>query len=393
MSEYQYYEFIAIDKPLTSKQMTEMREVSTRANITATSFVNEYNYGDFKGNPKKWIEKYFDAFVYTANWCSCQFMLRVPLDCLSTKTVQAFQFSMLETFEITKTETHWILHWLLNESENYDRFGEEYGGSGWMGRLAPLRDELLRGDLRSLYLGWLSGIHEFNDDTLEPPIPAGLGELTATQTALVEFLEMDIDFVNAAAMASAPLVDNRSDADHQIWLDSLSTEQSKPFLHLLLEGRGQEAERQLKSEFFTWQREQSNNPTAQSKNRKVSEVRTLAEKAEEERKEREAIAAKELKERNAIAAKKAAIEKERKREVHLRMMLTNTQAHWANADSHAQRANASGYDEAARMIKDLADAYKLAGDMSDFKEPFTKFVNAHEKRRALMDRLKKEKLL
>lgn len=92
MSEYQYYEFIAIDKPLTSQQMAEMREVSTRANITATSFVNEYQWGDFKGNPKNWVDKYFDAFVYTANWCSCQFMLRVPLDCLSTKIVQTFQF-------------------------------------------------------------------------------------------------------------------------------------------------------------------------------------------------------------------------------------------------------------------------------------------------------------
>jgi hypothetical protein len=393
MSEYQYYEFIAIDKPLTSQQMAEMREVSTRANITATSFVNEYNYGDFKGEPKQWIEEYFDTFVYTANWCSCQFMLRVPLDCLSVKTVQAFQFEPLDSFEITQTATHWILHWQLFESENYDRFGGEYGGGGWMGRLAPLRDELLRGDLRSLYLGWLSGIYEFNDDTLEPPIPAGLGELTAAQTALVEFLEIDVDFVSAAAMASLPLVDNRSNADYKIWLDSFSIEQSKSFLHLLLEGRGQEAERKLKSEFFTWQREQSNNPKAVPKPRKVSELRKLAETAEKEREEREAIAEKERKEREAIAAKKAAIEKERKREVHLRMMLTNTQAHWANADSHAQRANASGYDEATRIIKDLADAYKLAGDMSDFKEPFTKFVNAHEKRRALMDRLKKEKLL
>lgn len=393
MSEYQYYEFIAIDKPLTSQQMAEMREVSTRANITATSFVNEYQWGDFKGNPKKWIEKYFDAFVYTANWCSCQFMFRVPLDCLSIKTVESFQFEMLDSFEITKTETHWILDWQLNESDNYDRFGEEYGGSGWMGRLTPLRDELLRGDLRLLYLGWLSGIHEFNGDTLEPPIPAGLGELTAAQTALVEFLEIDVDFVSAAAIASLPLVDNRSNADYDIWLDSFSLEQSKSFLHLLLEGRGQEAERKLKSEFFTWQREQSNNPTAQSKPRNVGEFRELAERAEKERKEREAIAAKERKKREAEAAEKAAVEKQRKREAHLRIMLTNTQSHWANADSHAQRANASGYDEATRIIKDLADAYKLAGDMGDFKKLFAKFVNAHEKRRALMDRLKKEKLL
>lgn len=34
MSEYQYYEFIAIDEPLTPKQMAELRSRSSRASIT-----------------------------------------------------------------------------------------------------------------------------------------------------------------------------------------------------------------------------------------------------------------------------------------------------------------------------------------------------------------------
>jgi hypothetical protein len=49
MSEYQYYEFKAVDKPLTEKDMQALRNLSTRARITPTSFVNEYNWGDFKG--------------------------------------------------------------------------------------------------------------------------------------------------------------------------------------------------------------------------------------------------------------------------------------------------------------------------------------------------------
>jgi hypothetical protein len=62
MSEYQYYEFQAIDRPLTEKEMGELRSYSTRARITATSFVNDYSWGRFKGNPDAWMEKYFDAF-------------------------------------------------------------------------------------------------------------------------------------------------------------------------------------------------------------------------------------------------------------------------------------------------------------------------------------------
>ena len=36
MSEYQCYEFLAIDKPLTLKQQRELRAISTRAEISST---------------------------------------------------------------------------------------------------------------------------------------------------------------------------------------------------------------------------------------------------------------------------------------------------------------------------------------------------------------------
>ena len=68
MSEYQYYEFLALDRPLTDKQRAELRSLSTRAEITATRFVNEYHWGDLKGDPQKMAERYFDAFLHLANW-------------------------------------------------------------------------------------------------------------------------------------------------------------------------------------------------------------------------------------------------------------------------------------------------------------------------------------
>lgn len=78
MSEYQYYEFIAIDGPLTPKQMAELRACSSHANITPTSFVNDYQWGDLKGDSVDWMRRYFDAHVYVANWCTCVLCLRLP---------------------------------------------------------------------------------------------------------------------------------------------------------------------------------------------------------------------------------------------------------------------------------------------------------------------------
>lgn len=53
MSEYQCYEVVALERPLTAKQMAELCNVSTRAEITPTGFWNEYHYGDFKGDAAK----------------------------------------------------------------------------------------------------------------------------------------------------------------------------------------------------------------------------------------------------------------------------------------------------------------------------------------------------
>jgi len=64
VSEYQYYEFLAVDRPLTEREMQELRAVSSRAVITPTRFTNHYEWGNFKGDPRAWMERYFDAFLY-----------------------------------------------------------------------------------------------------------------------------------------------------------------------------------------------------------------------------------------------------------------------------------------------------------------------------------------
>ncbi|MFI9331119.1 hypothetical protein ACIGZJ_26715 [Kitasatospora sp. NPDC052868] len=68
MSEYRYYEFLAIDRPLTSDEQEQLRWLSTRARITATSFTNEYQWGGFRGDPRLMVERYYDAHLYLTNW-------------------------------------------------------------------------------------------------------------------------------------------------------------------------------------------------------------------------------------------------------------------------------------------------------------------------------------
>ncbi|MBI4321456.1 MAG: hypothetical protein HY675_23435 [Chloroflexi bacterium] len=78
MSEYQYYEFIAIDRRLTQSELAELRQVTSRATISPTRLQNVYNWGNFKGDPQKLMEKYYDVFFYLASWGTHRFMIRLP---------------------------------------------------------------------------------------------------------------------------------------------------------------------------------------------------------------------------------------------------------------------------------------------------------------------------
>src|SRR5437868_8405556 len=99
----------------------------------------------------------------------------------------------------------------------------EDDGTGWMASLIPLRSDLLRGDLRCLYLGWLRSAQDggLDEDALEPPVPVGLQELSGPLDALIEFLEIDEDLLEVAAQASKPLTAGASRRELCTWIRRL----------------------------------------------------------------------------------------------------------------------------------------------------------------------------
>ena len=55
------------------------------------SVLNPQNqWGDFRGDPRKMMEQYFDAHLYFANWGTRRLMLRVPRAALDTKTAEQY---------------------------------------------------------------------------------------------------------------------------------------------------------------------------------------------------------------------------------------------------------------------------------------------------------------
>src|SRR3954469_20884102 len=173
MSEYQYYEFQAVDRPLTEAQMAELRALSSRAKISATRFVNVYSFGDFRGEPLELMQRYFDAFVYVANWGTNWCMLRLPRRLLANTTAE--RYAVEGPVDVHVKGDHLILEFISRDEEG-SGWIEDADAAAWLPALLPLRDDLDNGDLRALYLAWLAGVWSggLDDAEQEPPIPAGL---------------------------------------------------------------------------------------------------------------------------------------------------------------------------------------------------------------------------
>jgi len=384
MSEYQYYEFRAIDRPLSLAEMAKLRAVSTRAEITASGFVNHYEWGDLKADPSAWMRRYFDAFVYTANWASCRLALRVPLAAFGLAEIKPFKDG--ECLSITASDTHWIIDW-QQDGEDDERF-EMDDGRGWMSRLAPLREELLCGDLRALYLGWLAGVAgaafdedadgDGDDAALEPPVPPGLSALTAPQQALVEFLQIDADMLAAAVAGSAPLspVFDGDAGQLDAWLGEWSPGEMAAILKLIAQGQGFDAERQVKARHAAWLKARRPPSDSQAQPRSVGALRELAQQAQGVRLAHEA---------HERALQKA--EKRRQHEAHLRRLMADVTPHWAAIEVHAQRGTAASYEKAASALAELAQGYDLTASREAFDHALRHWLVPHAKRGALLRRL------
>lgn len=215
MSEYQCYEFVALDRPLTSKEMSALRAISSRAEITPTRFWNEYHWGDLQADPAKLVQRYFDAHLYFASWGTHRLMLRVPNGRVDVSVLRPYMCGHGVT---AKAAGNHVVIDLVSEDD--DRLDEDDRPAS-LAAMLPLREELMRGDRRAAYIAWLLAVQQGDvaDDAREPPVPRGLRNLTAPQAALVEFLRIDENLLAAAAVTSAQ--DKDDSPDLRAWVLAL----------------------------------------------------------------------------------------------------------------------------------------------------------------------------
>ncbi|HET6250771.1 MAG TPA: hypothetical protein VFE47_23985 [Tepidisphaeraceae bacterium] len=376
MSEYQYYEFRAIDRPLTRKQMDEVGRYSTRAEITATSFINEYHWGDFRGDEIQFIEKYFDAMVYFANWGTHRFLFRVPAEFVDRKILKAYCGHSVEM--IARGD-----NLILDLTSDPEDGGDDYYETDWMADLLAIRAEVFAGDLRPLYIGWLAGLWDYDDGKLEPPVPAGMKNLTDSQAELAEFLRVDSDVLGVAAATSADRQPPGREGDFNAWLVARPAAQKDEALIALAANADPLLPARLYRQF---QAQQATPPEAKASRRTVGQLREQAEQVTIKREAREA----------ALAAKKRAkreAEEARQREAHLDQLAKRGDLPWKDIENLVQTKQPANYEAAVKLLKDLRDISLREGSTSQFALRVHSLIDRHVRKSTFHKRVLKANVI
>jgi hypothetical protein len=370
MSEYQYYEFQAIDRPLTPDEQQAIAQLSSRVDPHPWRAIFTYSFGgSLRRSAEDLLADYYDAMLYLANWGSRQLAFRFPKALMDLQQMRQYNVETREypsdAVTVSAVGEYAILNIQLHEEEGLGWIE----GEGRLGSLVGLRDAILRGDHRLLYLAWLKGLtlaYDVDEDALEPPVPPGLGELTPALRCFVELFDVDEDMIHAAAERSAslkPRTFNENDLRQAI--GELSPEERNTFLLRLAQGEPHLSlalNRRLEMLINT-------SDYDVGPRRTVGEIIAAAEKQTKRRYEAEAAAA------------------EARRVAELEALAQRGDEVWDEVDALIQKSQAKAYDQAVRLLAKLRDLAVYKHQQTAFQDHLNQIRDRYSRRHSLMQRL------
>ena len=313
------------------------------------------------------MARYFDAFLYYANWGSQRLAFRFPKGLLDEEALQPYLWEYCAELEPAGD----VL--ILDISFHDDDGGHWFEGEARLSALAPLRDDILNGDYRALYLAWLLAATANDiDEELEPPVPPGLKALSAPLAEFVSFFQLDAFLVQAAAQASEPLratpapaldalIARLPRAECDAFLRRLAA--GEPLLSLKLNRRLQELAGP------------SARPQAAATRRTWANVRETADQLRqaEDRRQKAEAEARRIKDLQDFAPRAA-------------------QA-WRDVQALIEEKKARPYDDAVALLVKLRDLAAFQDRLAEFEARLSSLQTQYAGRPAFQERLRKARLV
>jgi hypothetical protein len=372
MSEFQYHEWQTIDRLLTTAEQTAVNRLSSHITVTSSRAEVTYHWSSFRHDPVEVMLKYFDAYLYLADWGSLTLMFRFPKDLLDEDVVDRYCDGEYASFY---TAGEYQVLAIDIDPEGYG--GIEVDLTVTLSDFVQLRSDLVEGDYRLLYLAWLVSMpfsaegEGVEDDEIterfgfEPPVPPGLKRLTPALHAFASAFQIDPFLIQAAAESSPDLRSPQS-VDYRSLITHLSRGECDEYLFRLARGDagvGASLRKRL-GEFAPSQAIPGGQP------RFIQQLRQRAQALKQAEQQRRAEAAR----RQHIAEMEA--------------LAKNEAQVWLQVDDLLQngRRIASVYDEATGLLLKLSQLAEYQDRRSGFLSRLRQLAEKYAARPALIGR-------
>lgn len=349
MSEYQFVSFRAIDRPLTDLQLKFMNRQSSRAEFTRWEYKVEYHYSSFRGDVEGMLGNGYDIFLNYTNYGDREIRIRLPRGLPFSPDLwpSYFDGDGLE-WTADKRGPGGVLRIAPPFEEASEATGEF---DDYLDASAKLRELLIVGDLRALFVAWLCNATAFGEGDatlLEPPVPHGLGTFPKGVTALLEFFDVDPLLIEAAA-TGVPAFDPRSSRREALgsWLNSITESRRREIIQRLVLEEPVALKAELLAEIRDSERVAAWPVTAPA--RTVAQLLELGDQLRRKQEERQ-------KQLSAAKQRRQATKAEQERQTRMAAMKADPD-HWLQRSIQLiDERGTVNYREAAQLIADLREA-------------------------------------
>lgn len=237
--------------------------------------------------------------------------------------------------------------------------------------MASLRNEIMEGDYRGLYLAWLRAASLQDPDEAEavgePPVPAGLRKLTPALQRLAQFFDIDEHLIQAAAAASPDRTAGVTDAALRQAISRLSRDECDEFLVRLAHGEaglGLSLRHRLLSDLKPLRQ------PAPGRQRTAAELMEAAEQLQHAEAERKAI------------------EAEERRMADLQKLARREDQAWKEVEAWVATGHtAKNYDQAVAQLRQLSDLADYLKTRSEFNRRLRQLRDQYKSRTSFIQRL------
>lgn len=356
MSEYQYVVFQAVDGPLRDEQLAFAQRQSTRAEVSRWSLEVEYHYSSFRGDVDGLLRNGYDVYLQYTNYGNREIKLRLPGGVPFAKSVwgKYIDGEQLNWKSDAKGSGGILTLRPCHEAGDLDEVWET---RKYLDAAINVRERLLGGDLRSLYLLWLCAADDDDnnpEEMIEPPVPHGIAESAAFGGEVLTFFGLDPLLLVAAGKGvnDAPPDESRDYAAR--WVNALDEQPAKDKLLRILIGDAASEKARLLAAIRDSQTPDGW-PTS-DKQRTFGELlqKTAALRAEEGAKQARKAQAK---------AKREAAKAERERADRMKQMLKNPDKWLRESERLVDAGGTHNYKGAAEILHELREA--VGGDEGD----------------------------